>query len=129
MRIVTQSRYGGPEVLDIREVPRPAPRENEVLVRVEAFSVTLADCAFRKADPFLVRFFAGLLRPKNLVLGDDIGGVVEAVGSGVRRLKVGDAVCARSVPISGVRPIMCAWASMRRSCGARRRWMRGRRRG
>lgn len=93
MRIVTQSRYGGPEVLDIREVPRPAPRENEVLVRVEAFSVTLADCAFRKADPFLVRFFAGLLRPKNLVLGDDIGGVVEAVGSGVTRLKVGDAVC------------------------------------
>ena len=93
MRIVTQNRYGGPEVLEIREVNKPAPRENEVLVRVEAFSVTLADCAFRKADPFIIRFFGpGLFQPKNLVLGDDIGGVVEAVGSKVTRFKVGDAV-------------------------------------
>jgi NADPH:quinone reductase-like Zn-dependent oxidoreductase len=92
MRIVMQSRYGGPEVLEIREVPRPAPGENEVLVRVEAFSVTLADCAFRKADPFIVRFFGGLLRPRDLVLGDDIGGVVEAVGSKVTRFAVGEAV-------------------------------------
>ena len=92
MKQVTQSRYGGPEVLEIREVPRPAPRENEVLVRVGAFSVTLADCAFRKADPFIVRFFAGLFRPKNLVLGDDIGGTVAAVGKGVTRFAIGDAV-------------------------------------
>ncbi|MCR6673882.1 NAD(P)-dependent alcohol dehydrogenase [Devosia ginsengisoli] len=92
MRIVTQSRYGGPDVLEIREVPRPAPKENEILVRVEAFSVTLADCAFRKADPFIIRFFGGLLRPKNLVLGDDIGGVVEAVGSTITRFAVGDMI-------------------------------------
>ncbi|QDZ10903.1 NAD(P)-dependent alcohol dehydrogenase [Devosia ginsengisoli] len=92
MRIVTQSRYGGPDVLEIRDVPRPVPKENEILVRVEAFSVTLADCAFRKADPFITRFFNGLLRPKNLVLGDDIGGVVEAVGSAVTRFAVGDAI-------------------------------------
>lgn len=92
MRIVTQSRYGGPDVLEIREVSRPAPKENEVLIRVEAFSVTLPDCAFRKADPFIVRFFTGLLRPKNLVLGDDISGVVAAVGNKVTRFKAGDAV-------------------------------------
>ncbi|KRA50219.1 NAD(P)-dependent alcohol dehydrogenase [Devosia sp. Root635] len=92
MRQVTQSRYGKPEVLEIRDVPRPTPREHEVLVRVEAFSVTLADCAFRKADPFMVRLFSGLVWPKNLVLGDDIGGVVEAVGAKVRRFAVGDAV-------------------------------------
>ena len=92
MKIVTQSRYGGPDVLDIREVPRPAPQAHEILIRIEAFSVTLADCAFRKADPFIVRFFGGLLRPKNLVLGDDIGGVVAAVGSKVTRFAVGDAV-------------------------------------
>lgn len=92
MRIVTQSRYGGPDVLEIREVSRPVPGENEVLIRVGAFSVTLADCAFRKADPFIIRFFSGLFRPKNLVLGDDIGGTVEAVGDGVTRFAVGDAV-------------------------------------
>lgn len=89
---VTQSRYGGPEVLEIREVPRPAPGEHEVLVRIEAFTVTLADCAFRRADPFITRFFTGLFRPRNLVLGDDIGGVVEAVGSKVTRFRVGEAV-------------------------------------
>lgn len=92
MRQVTQSRYGGPEVLEIREVPRPVPGENEVLIRVEAFSVTLADCAFRKADPVITRFFTGLLRPRNLVLGDDIAGVVEAVGGKVTRFRVGEAV-------------------------------------
>jgi NADPH:quinone reductase-like Zn-dependent oxidoreductase len=92
MRQVSQSRYGGPEVLEIRDVPRPVPGEHEVLIRVGAFSVTLADCAFRKAAPFLVRFFFGLFRPSNLVLGDDIGGVVEAVGSKVARFKVGEAV-------------------------------------
>lgn len=92
MKIVTQSRYGGPEVLEIREVPRPIPRDNEVLVRIDAVSITLADCAFRKADPFIVRFFGGLFRPKDLVLGDDIGGTVEAVGGKVTRLRVGDAV-------------------------------------
>lgn len=92
MKIVTQSRYGGPDVLEIRDVARPVPKENEILVRVEAFSVTLADCAFRKADPFITRFFNGLLRPKNLVLGDDIGGVVEAVGSAVTRFAAGDAI-------------------------------------
>lgn len=92
MKIVTQSRYGGPDVLEIRDAPKPVPKSKEVLIRVDAFSVTLPDCAFRKADPFIIRFFAGLLRPKNLILGDNIGGVVEAVGADVTRLKVGDVV-------------------------------------
>lgn len=92
MRAVTLSRYGGPEVLEVREMPRPVPKANEILIRVEAVGVTLPDCAFRKADPFIVRFFAGFLRPKNTVPGYDIGGVVAAVGSNVNRLAVGDAV-------------------------------------
>lgn len=92
MKQVTQRRYGAPDVLEIRDVPRPVPGENDVLIRVEAFSVTLADCAFRRADPFITRFFAGLLRPRNLVLGDDIAGVVEAIGGKVTRFRVGDAV-------------------------------------
>lgn len=92
VKIVTQRRYGGPEVLEIEDVPKPVAGSNQVLIRVEAFTVTLADTAFRKADPFIIRLFAGFLRPKSPVLGSDIGGVVEAVGPGVTRFKVGDAV-------------------------------------
>ena len=92
MQAVAQNRYGGPEVLEIQRCPIPEPRPGEVLVRVHASTVTLADCAFRKADPFVVRFFAGLLRPNNAVLGDDIAGVVEAVGAGVTRFRPGEAV-------------------------------------
>ena len=59
---------------------------------IRASSVTLADCAFRKADPTIVRLFCGLFRPKNVLLGDDVSGVVEAVGRGVTRFKPGEAV-------------------------------------
>jgi NADPH:quinone reductase-like Zn-dependent oxidoreductase len=92
MKVAAQSRYGGPEVISIVERPRPVPKEGEVLVEVHASTVTLADCAFRKADPFIVRFFAGLFRPRIDVLGDDIAGVVAAVGPDVTRFAVGDRV-------------------------------------
>ena len=92
MKVVAQSRYGGPEVLRIEERPKPVPGAGEILVRVHACTVTLADCAFRKADPFIVRLFGGLFRPRSDVLGDDIAGVIEAVGPGVSRFGVGQAV-------------------------------------
>lgn len=107
MRVVTQSRYGGPEVLELREVAMPRPGENEVLIRVQATSVTLADCAFRKADPFAIRFFSGLLRPRDLVLGDDIAGVVEAVGAKVTRLQPGDAVYGSGGGTGGTAEYVC----------------------
>jgi NADPH:quinone reductase-like Zn-dependent oxidoreductase len=89
----SQDRYGGSEVITLREVPKPVPKANEVLIRVHAASLTLADTAFRKADPFIVRFFGGLLAPRNLVHGSDFSGVIEAaVGAGVSRFGVGDAV-------------------------------------
>ena len=92
MKVVAQHRYGGPDVLQIEERAMPTPGEGEVLVRVHACTVTLADCAFRKADPFIVRLFGGLFRPRNDVLGDDIAGVVEAVGPGISRFRPGQAV-------------------------------------
>lgn len=92
MKVVAQHRYGGPDVLRIEERPKPVPKAGQVLVRVHACTVTLADCAFRKADPFIVRLFGGLFRPRNDVLGDDIAGVVEAVGPDVSRFKPGQAV-------------------------------------
>lgn len=87
-----QNRYGGPDVIELREVPRPEPKADQVLIRVHAASLTLADTAFRKADPFIVRFFGGLFAPRNLVHGSDFSGIVEAVGAAVSRFRVGDAV-------------------------------------
>lgn len=92
MQAALLSRYGGPEMIEVRDIPRPVPGENEVLVRVHAASLTLPDCAMRKADPFIIRFFSGLLGPKNPVLGDDFSGVVVAVGRAVTRFAIGDAV-------------------------------------
>ncbi|MGV8832011.1 MAG: NAD(P)-dependent alcohol dehydrogenase [Devosia sp.] len=101
MRAAMQSRYGGPEVIDVCEIARPAPREDEILVRVAATTVTLADTAFRKADPVIIRLFGGLLRPKTTILGSTIAGVVEAVGSAVTRFKIGDAVYGSMSPDFG----------------------------
>lgn len=92
MQQATQAIYGGPEVIELRDVPVPRPGPNDVLVRVHAATLTLADTAFRKADPFIVRFFGGLLRPRDLVHGSNISGIVEAVGAAVTRFQPGDAV-------------------------------------
>ncbi|MGV8855410.1 MAG: NAD(P)-dependent alcohol dehydrogenase [Devosia sp.] len=92
MKAAMQSRYGVPEVIEVREIARPMPQADEILVRVAATTVTLADTAFRKADPLIIRLFNGLFRPKTAILGDTIAGVVEAVGVAVSGFSVGDAV-------------------------------------
>jgi NADPH:quinone reductase-like Zn-dependent oxidoreductase len=92
MRAVVQDRYGPPEVLRIEEVDRPAPKADEVLVKVHATTVTRSDCGVRAADPFFTRAFFGLRRPKQMIAGTELAGVVEAVGSAVSEFKVGDEV-------------------------------------
>jgi NADPH:quinone reductase-like Zn-dependent oxidoreductase len=92
MRAVVHDEYGPAEVLRIEEVPRPAPSDNEVLVRVHASSVTRSDCGFRAADPFFSRVFTGLRRPKQRIGGMELSGVVEEVGSAVTEFEVGDEV-------------------------------------
>jgi NADPH:quinone reductase-like Zn-dependent oxidoreductase len=74
------------------EIDRPAPRSDELLVRVHATTVNRTDCAYRAARPFFMRFFSGLRRPKATVLGNEFAGEVEAVGAGVTSFKVGDRV-------------------------------------
>ena len=108
MKAAAQKRYGGPEVVEIVERPKPVPGPGEVLIEVHASTVTLADCAFRKAEPFIVRFFGGLFRPKLDVLGDDIAGVVVAVGEGVTRFAVGERVhgCTGSA-LGGMAELVC----------------------
>ena len=92
MRAVVHDRYGPPEVLRIEDVPRPVPKEDEVLVKVRATSVTRSDCGFRAAEPFFSRLFTGLLRPEAADPGLEFAGEVEAVGSAVTEFKVGDEV-------------------------------------
>jgi len=92
MRAVTYERYGAPDVLRVSEVPTPAPRDDELLVRVRATTVNRTDCGFRVGKPFIVRFFSGLTRPRRQILGTEFAGDVEAVGSEVTSFAVGDEV-------------------------------------
>ena len=92
MRAVVNRRYGGPEVVEWAELPDPAPQAGELLVRVEASDLSTADAALRSGSPFAARLFAGPRRPRLAVLGADFAGMVAAVGDGVTRFAVGDAV-------------------------------------
>ena len=93
MKAIVYGKYGPPDVLQLREVEKPTPRDNEVLVKVHAASVNYADWAFVRGKPFLVRLMgAGLLKPKNAILGADVAGRVEAVGRNVKQFQSGDEV-------------------------------------
>jgi NADPH:quinone reductase-like Zn-dependent oxidoreductase len=92
MRAVVHDRYGPPEVLRLADVERPVPEEDQVLVRIHATTVNRTDCGIRGAKPFFIRFFTGLRRPKRRILGMELAGEVEAVGTAVTEFQVGDHV-------------------------------------
>jgi len=92
MKAIVNERYGSPDILELREVQRPVPKPNQVLVKVLAASVNRADSYLLSGKPFPVRIAAGLFKPKFKILGADIAGVVERVGSNVTQLKIGDEV-------------------------------------
>lgn len=92
MKAAVYTQYGSAEVLQIKEVAKPTPKANELLIRIKATAVNSGDCRLRKADPFAVRFFFGLLKPKTTVLGSVFSGEVESVGSAVKQYKAGDLV-------------------------------------
>lgn len=93
MRAVIQEKYGSPDVLQLRDVEKPAPGENEVLVKIHAASVNAYDWHFLTADIFLIRLMGGgFLKPKNTRPGADVAGQVEAVGRNVTQFKPGDDV-------------------------------------
>ena len=92
MKAAVRDRYGPPEVLRIDEVERPVPKDDEVLVRIRATTVTRTDVHMRAAKPFIWRFMLGLRRPKARVLGVEFAGEVGAVGAAVTRFQVGDRV-------------------------------------
>jgi NADPH:quinone reductase-like Zn-dependent oxidoreductase len=94
MKAFVYEKYGPPETLRIAEVDKPAPNADEVLVKVLAVSVNAADWHMVRGKPLFSRATLGLLRPKQKILGVDVAGQVEAVGSGVTRFKPGDEVYA-----------------------------------
>jgi NADPH:quinone reductase-like Zn-dependent oxidoreductase len=92
MKAAVNTKYGSPDAVNIQEVEKPTPKDNEVLVKVYATSVNRTDCGFRSGKPYVVRFFSGFLKPTQTILGSDFAGEVETVGSAVKTFKKGDAV-------------------------------------
>lgn len=92
MKAVVQTRYGGPDVLGLADVPMPVPRAKEVRLKVLACAVNLSDWEYLVGSPFYARLSGGLLRPRRGILGSDIVGVVEDLGSDVQGVSVGDRV-------------------------------------
>ncbi len=92
MKAVVHTKYGPPEVLQLKEVEKPAPKDSEVLIKVHAATVNRTDCGFRSAEYFISRFFSGLLKPKYQTLGCEFAGVIEEVGKDVTSFKIGDKV-------------------------------------
>ena len=93
MKAIVNTKYGSPDVLQLKEVEKPTPKDNEVLVKVHATSVNAGDWHLLRAKPFLMRLMGyGLLKPKHTILGSDIAGRVEAVGRNVKQFQPGDEV-------------------------------------
>lgn len=100
MKTAKYNKYGSPDVIQIIDQDKPTPREDEILIKVHASSLSPAECAFRKGKPFIVRFFAGLTAPK-ATPGDMFAGTVQAVGKEVHNFTPGDRVFGSTAPATG----------------------------
>lgn len=92
MKAIVCNKYGSPDVLELKDIKKPLPTENQVLVKVHSASLNFGNLVLLKGKPFLARFAFGLMRPKYSIPGGDIAGIVEAVGKDVKLFQVGDEV-------------------------------------
>ncbi|QGQ99290.1 NAD(P)-dependent alcohol dehydrogenase [Paenibacillus psychroresistens] len=107
MKAIVYTKYGSSSVLQLKEIAKPTPKDNEVLIRVFATTVTAADCAFRSGAPFMARFYTGLLGPKNTILGSELAGEIESVGKDVKLFKQGDPVFGSSISFAAYAEYKC----------------------
>ncbi len=92
MKAIVCPKYGPPDVLQLGEVEKPIPKDNEVLIKIHATTVNRTDCGILRAKPFFIRFFTGIFKPKKLIPGTEFAGKIEAVGKNVASFKIGDKV-------------------------------------
>ena len=108
MKAIVRTKYGPPEVLQLKEVAKPIPKDDEVLIMVQAVSVNRSDWEMLLGAPLYARF-GGLLRPRHKILGSDIAGRVEMAGRGVTRFRPGDEVFGDNlVRMGGFAQYVCA---------------------
>jgi NADPH:quinone reductase-like Zn-dependent oxidoreductase len=92
MKAIIYEKYGSPDVLVLKEIEKPVPKDNEILIKIFATTITTVDSIFRKGDSFFARLATGITKPKNKILGTEFSGVVESVGKEVKLFKPGDKV-------------------------------------
>lgn len=97
MKAVYCTQYGSPEVLEIREIDKPTPKENELLIQVVSASITTADTMIRQGTPFYGRLFIGLTKPKHPIMGTGFAGVVVEKGNRVSQFEIGDEVFGETI--------------------------------
>lgn len=98
MKAIIRTKYGSPDVLELKEIDKPVPKENQVLLKIHAAAVNPLDWHVLRGKPFLIRLMGiGILKPKVNILGADFAGRIEEIGSNVKQFKVGDDVLGSSM--------------------------------